>query len=79
MCIVVCRTPALYSFPPVLLMAGKVHCAQQCPDLTEGIRPDGTHCSPVEQWSPTLGLQMFLDYNSQKPTPPPLLARNSVS
>ena len=33
----------------------------------------------VEQWSPTLGLQMFLDYNSQKPSPSPLLARISGS
>ena len=33
----------------------------------------------LKQWSPTLGLHMFLDYNSQKPTPPPLLARISGS
>ena len=29
----------------------------------------------LEQWSPTLDLQMFLDYNSQKLSPPLLLAR----
>ena len=33
----------------------------------------------VMQWSPTLGLQMFLDYNSQQPSPPHLLARISGS
>ena len=33
----------------------------------------------LQQCSPTLGLQMFLDYNSQKPSPPPLLARISGS
>ena len=33
----------------------------------------------VDQRSPTLGLQMFLDCNSQKPSPPPLLARISGS
>ena len=33
----------------------------------------------LEQWSPTLGVQMFLDCNSQKPSPPPLLARISGS
>ena len=34
---------------------------------------------PLEQWSPTLGFQMFLDFNSQKPSPPLLLARISGS
>ena len=34
--------------------------------------------SSLEKWSPTLGLQMFLDYNSQKPSPP-LMARISGS
>ena len=33
----------------------------------------------LQQWSPTLDLQMFLDYNSQKRSPPPLLARISGS
>ena len=33
----------------------------------------------VDHWSPTLGLQVFLDYNSQKPSPPALLARISGS
>ena len=33
----------------------------------------------IGQGSPTLGLQMFLDYNSRKPSPPPLLARISGS
>ena len=32
-------------------------------------------CHGVGQWSPTLGLQMFLDYNSQRPSAPLLLAR----
>ena len=42
------------------------------------ICPSSEHSS-LGQWSPTLGLQMFLDYNSQKPSPPPLLARISGS
>ena len=29
----------------------------------------------LKQWSPTLGLWVFLDYNSQNPSPPRLLAR----
>ena len=33
----------------------------------------------LDQWSPTLGLLMFLDCNSKKPSPPPLLARISGS
>ena len=45
--------------------------------------PSNTSCVPLHyplhQWSPTLGLRMFLDYNSQKPSPPPLLARISGS
>ena len=31
--------------------------------------------SPLQQWSPTLGLHMFFNYNSQKPSPLLLLAR----
>ena len=31
------------------------------------------------QWCQTVALQMFLDFNSQKPSPPPLLARISGS
>ena len=33
----------------------------------------------LDQGSPALVLQMFLDYNSQKPSPPPPLARISGS
>ena len=33
----------------------------------------------LDQWSPTLGLQMFLDYTSQKLSQPPLLTRISGS
>ena len=33
----------------------------------------------LKQWFPTLGLQMFLHYNSQKPSPLPLLAKISRS
>ena len=34
---------------------------------------------PIQQWSPTLGPQMFLNYNSQKLSPSPLLVRISGS
>ena len=34
---------------------------------------------PLEQWSPTLGLQMFLDFNSQKAWPAKVVVKASGS
>ena len=58
-------------------------CVSKVPHCWGTIRACTTH-SPaarhaVAPWSPTLGLQIFLGYNSQKPSPPPLLARISGS
>ena len=39
----------------------------------------GRIANTLKQWSPTLGLQIFLDYNSQKPSLPSLLAMISGS
>ena len=41
------------------------------------VTPFGLVCNHIKQWSPTLDLQMVLDYNSQKASPPPLVARIS--
>ena len=36
-------------------------------------------CYSLNQWSPTLGLQMFLDFNSQKSWPAQLMVKVSGS
>ena len=49
-------------------------------EMPSGLREEWAgRLDPLKQRSPTLGLQMFLDYNSQKPSPPLLVARISGS
>ena len=78
-----CTCPS--AFPPHHLQGGKKGSRLgTCRNNWPALYPNKWHRDhgwstlyPLGQWSPTLGLQMFLDYNSQKPTPPPLLARIS--
>ena len=55
------------------------HSPSEFPWLTPGLLCPSLSLCPLHQWSPTLGLQMFLDFNSQKSWPAEIMVKASGS